>query len=118
MTGASSVWISQPPSIGLRTVFLGSGANLSFGELIVRILRFFFCIRTSLVPSSYAGAINTSRKRGVRASANSIVTGSFTQMIEPKALSGSLAKAASYASNCVLPNAAPHGLLCFTITQA
>ena len=61
---------------------------------------------------------NYAMNNGSIAKAVSTSTGSLKQMIEPKADSGSLANAASYASTCVLPKAAPQGLLCFTITQA
>ena len=37
--GASSVWTIHPPSIGFFTKILSSGANLLFGDSIVRMRR-------------------------------------------------------------------------------
>ncbi len=51
ITGGSSVWANQPPSIGFGNRIRCSGARRSFGESMVRILRFFFAMAISFAPS-------------------------------------------------------------------
>ena len=90
--------LSGLPQFGLSILLrlasskiLSSGANLLFGDSIVRMRRLLFFIIISLASESYPGAINASMNNGSIACTVSTSTGSLKQIIEPNADSGSLA---------------------------
>ena len=65
-----------------------------------------------------AGATTTSVKMSAIAAAASSSHGPWNATIPPNAETVSHANAFEYASAGVAPSAAPHGLLCLTITAA
>ena len=94
---------------------------LDFGSArppVVSNLRFFFLANTSFASLSASGAMTTSVRMPVIASAVAPSIGWFKAIIPPNALVRSQSKARLYASASVGATARPHGLACLIIAHA
>ena len=117
MSGA--VTRTAPPT--LRSDPTGEAASSGGGSSEARpsssrTRRFGFPARMARASSSYAGATTTSRNSAVRAVATAASTSRVRATTPPNALTGSASRAAVQASSRVVRSAAPHGLVCLTMT--
>ena len=110
-----SVSCTKIPPSTLRTSILFSREE-TFPTSKTR--RFFFLASMSSAFESKVGAITISTNTLDISCATSCVQVRFKAIIPPKADRLSASKARVYTSRRLFPSATPHGLACFTITQA
>ena len=119
VTTSGVVTRTAPPAVRIEPVgdaAVGGTGSSDARRSSTSTRRFGFVARTSSASAVKAGATTISRKIEVSASAIARSTSRVSATTPPKALTGSASSAASQASSRVARSAAPHGLVCLTMT--